>query len=397
MPKRARELSAVEVRRLSRPGLHAVGGVPGLLLRISDTGAKYWLMRVTIAGQRHDMGLGAFPELSLAKARESGAEIRERVRNGHNPLAERRERRHALISATAKTLTFDEAARRYIGTKATEFDNPKHAKQWRSTLATYASPVIGSLPVAEIDVPHILQVLEPIWRTKTETASRVRGRIEKVLAWASVSGFRSGENPAQWRGKLDALLPSPSKLAKVKHHRALDWRQAPEFFAELKQREGMGALALQFLILTAARSGEVRGATWDEIDMKARTWTIPAERMKARTEHVVPLSDAALALLESAPRFEGSPYVFPSVRGGQQSDMALTALMRRMEADATPHGFRSTFRTWAAEATDYPREIAEKSLAHTIPSAVERAYLRGLRLEKRAALMTDWARYLTRG
>ncbi|MCG5513640.1 tyrosine-type recombinase/integrase [Ectothiorhodospira shaposhnikovii] len=397
MPKVAKELSALAVRRLSKPGLHAVGGVAGLLLRISDTGAKYWVLRATIGGKRRDVGLGPYPEIGLAEAREQAAEMRHQARNGTDPIAERNEKREALRAANAKALTFDQAADRYLKGKASEFRNAKHAKQWRATLDTYASPVLGKMAVDRVELAHVLQVLEPIWHTKTETASRVRGRVEKVLDYATVSGFREGENPARWRGNLDAILPAPAKLKKVQHHRAVPWQDMPAFMEALRKRQALAARALEFLVLTAARSGEVRGATWDEIDLQAKTWTVPAERMKASREHVVPLPDDAVALLEALPRFEGTPYVFPATKGGQLSDMALSALMRRMEVDATPHGFRSTFRDWVSETTAYPHEVAEMALAHTIPSAVERAYRRGDLLAKRSRLMTEWAAFLRDG
>lgn len=397
MPKVAKELSALAVRRLSKPGLHAVGGVAGLLMRISDTGAKYWVLRATIGGKRRDVGLGPYPEIGLAEAREQAAEMRHQARNGTDPIAERNEKREALRAANAKALTFDQAADRYLKGKASEFRNAKHAKQWRATLDTYASPVLGKMTVDRVELAHVLQVLEPIWHTKTETASRVRGRVEKVLDYATVSGFREGENPARWRGNLDAILPAPAKLKKVQHHRAVPWQDMPAFMEALRKRQALAARALEFLVLTAARSGEVRGATWDEIDLQAKTWTVPAERMKASREHVVPLPDDAVALLEALPRFEGTPYVFPATKGGQLSDMALSALMRRMEVDATPHGFRSTFRDWVSETTAYPHEVAEMALAHTIPSAVERAYRRGDLLAKRSRLMTEWAAFLRDG
>ncbi|WP_026329825.1 site-specific integrase [Thioalkalivibrio sp. ALE12] len=397
MPRLAEEKTALAVRRLTRPGEHSVGGVAGLRLRITETGRKYWLLRTRMAGRYREIGLGPYPEVSLARARETASDMRQAIREGRNPLAERQERQNALLVANAKALTFDECAARYLTSKAAEFRNAKHAAQWKSTLSSYASPILGPLPVDTVELPHVLQVLEPIWREKPETASRLRGRIEKVLDYATVSGFRQGDNPARWRGNLDAILPAPSKLKKVKHHRALPWPELPAFMAAVRDREGIAARALEFTILTAARSGEVRGAVWDEIDLAAGTWTVPGERMKAGKEHVVPLSGPALALLEHLPRMEGTPYVFPAPKGGSLSDMALSALMRRMEVDATPHGFRSTFRDWAAEATSYPNEVCEMALAHVIPNAVERAYRRGDLLEKRRALMQEWAEFAAWG
>ena len=245
MPKKAKELSAIAVRRLDRPGLHAVGGVAGLMLRVNDTGTKYWVLRIRMAGKRHDVGLGPFPEVSLADARAQAAQFRQKVREGLNPLAERHAARDALRTSYAKTLTFDQCAQRYLAGKASEFRNPKHARQWRTTLETYASPVFGTLAVDRVELAHVLQVLEPIWRTKTETASRLRGRMEKVLDFATVSGYRSGENPARWKGNLDVILPQPGKLKRVQHHRALPWADAPGFMESLRKRDGIAARALE--------------------------------------------------------------------------------------------------------------------------------------------------------
>lgn len=397
MPKVAKELSALEVRRLSRPGLHPVGGVAGLLLRVRDSGARYWVLRTTIGGTRHDLGLGPFPEVSLADARAEAAEIRRQVRQGVDPIAERRAARDALRASHAKAITFDRCAERYLAGIADQFRNPKHRRQWHTSLNTYASPVIGSLPVDRVELAHVIQVLEPIWREKTETASRVRGRLEKVLDYATVRGYRSGENPARWKGNLDAILPQPNKLKRIEHHRALPWSDAPTFRRALARRHGTAARALELILLTAARSGEVRGATWDEVDLKAKTWTVPGERMKAAREHVVPLSGEAVRLLRALPRFESVPYVFPSPTDKPLSDNALSAVMRRMGLNATPHGLRSTFRDWVSERTSYSHEVAEQALAHTIPNAVERAYRRGSLLEKRRRLMADWCRFLNEG
>lgn len=393
MPKVARELNPLAVRKLSRPGLHAVGGAAGLLLRISETGARYWILRTTVGGRRRDIGIGPYPEVSLAQARQQAGEMRLQARNGIDPIAERQSARDALKTSNARSLTFDDALDRYLAGRSNEFRNAKHRKQWRSSVETYASPVLGTLPVEQIELAHVLQVLQPIWHEKTETASRVRGRIERVLDFAIVSGFRSGDNPARWKGRLDAILPGPGKLKRVQHHRAIPWKDLPGFMVELRKREGLAARALEFAILTGARSGEVRGATWGEIDLQAKLWTIPAERMKGGREHVVPLSKPAVGLLKALPRFQDVEHVFPSSTGGALSDMSLSALMRRMQVDATPHGFRSTFRDWVSETTAYPHEVAEMALAHVIPSAVERAYRRGGLLTKRTRLMADWAKF----
>lgn len=391
MPKLAEEKSALEVRRLTRPGLHTVGGVQGLLLKVNKTGARSWILRATVGAKRRDIGLGSFPDVTLADARERAREARDLIRQGIDPVEQRKAVRRELIASQGRALTFQEAARRFLAQKTSEFRNPKHAAQWESTLATYAFPTLGKMGVAEIELAHVVNVLEPIWQTKTETASRLRGRIESVLAWATVSGFRSGDNPARWKGNLDAVLPKPGKVGRPTHQRALPIDAMPEFMAALRQREGMAARALEFLILTAARSGEVRGARWDEIDEKARLWTVPGERMKAGREHRVPLSDAAMAVLSTLPR--DGDIVFAAPRGGKLSDMSISAVTRRMGVDAVPHGFRATFRTWAAERTGFPHEVAEQALAHTIKSGVERAYRRGDLLKKRADLMAAWAKF----
>ena len=407
MPKRAKELSPVEIRRLTTPGVHPVGGVAGLMLQVKDSGAKSWVLRYATGATstsktgkvyptRRDLGLGAFPEVGLADARERAREAREKLRQGIDPIVERQAARDALRAAQGKGMTFDEAARRFLATKTREFRNPKHAAQWGSTLERYATPVIGNLPVDRIELAHVVEILtaDDLWTTKTETAKRLRGRLEAVLDYATVSGLRSGDNPARWRGNLDKVLPAPGKVAKVVHHRALPIASAPGFLADLRQQNGLAARALEFVVLTAARSGEVRLATWDEIALEARTWTVPGERMKAGRAHVVPLTDAAIALLKALPRFQECPYVFPSPRGKAFSDMSLSAVMRRMEVDAVPHGFRSTFRDWAAETTGYPPDVVEMALAHTIGNKVEAAYRRGDLLAKRTRLMADWERFL---
>jgi integrase len=397
VPKVAPEVSALHVRRLKDQGVYAMGGVSGLLMRVSDTGAKYFFLRARVGTQRRDIGIGPYPEISLAQAREKAAELKQQIRSGVDPVAQKQAARAALLANQIKTITFDKAARRFLAAKTQEFKNAKHAAQWGSTLDRYASPIIGSLPVDTVELAHIVRVLEPIWTTKTETANRVRGRIEKVLDYATVQGFRKGENPARWAGNLEAIFPKPGKVTKVKHLKALPWKELPEFLVELKKREGMGARALEFVILTAGRSGEVRGATWEEIDLEDRLWRIPAERMKAGKEHTVPLSESALELLKALPRMADSRYVFPAPRGGQLSDMTVSAVTKRMGVEAVPHGFRSTFRDWCAECTNYPHEVAEMALAHAIPSAVERAYRRGDLLEKRRQLMADWDRFCQRG
>ena len=393
MPKRARELTAIEVKRITSPGMHPVGTPPGLLLQVKDTGSASWILRVMVGNRRRHVGLGPYPEVTLATARHKAREAREQIRQGIDPIEARQAARDALIAAAGKRITFDDAAEQFLARKTAEFRNAKHSAQWRATLSTYASPVIGKMPVDAIELPHIIRILEPLWTTRTETATRVRGRIESVLAHATASGFRQGDNPARWRGNLDAVMPKPGKLAKVEHHRALPVAELPAFLVALRQVGGMGARALEFAILTATRSGEVRGATWAEVDLDGKTWTVPPERMKAGKAHRVPLSPAALALLKALPQLEGNPHLFAAPRGGMLSDMTLSAVCRRMGAAAVPHGFRSTFRDWTAEHTNYPREVAEQALAHVISNAVEAAYRRGDLFEKRRRLMNEWATY----
>jgi integrase len=346
-----------------------------------------------VAGKRRDMGLGGFPDVTLAMARESARVARESIKSGIDPIAQRAAARSALAASREASVTFEDAARKFIAAKSGEWKNAKHAQQWTNTLEAYAFPVVGNLVCADVALPHILKILEPIWSAKNETASRLRGRIESVLDWATVRGFRKGENPARWKGHLDKLLSAPGKVQKVEHHEAVAVDSLGAFIQDLRKREGIAARALEFLILTAARSGEVRGAVWSEIDMTGRIWTIPPERMKAGKEHRVPLSDAAVRLLEALPRIAGNDLVFPSPRGLVLSDMTLTAVMRRMKRDEVPHGFRSTFRDWASERTNYPREVAEMALAHTIGDKVEAAYRRGDLFEKRARMMQDWATF----
>lgn len=393
MPKIAAALSAAQVAKLAEAGLYAVGGVAGLQLRIDPAGSRHWILRVKIGKKRRDIGLGGFPTVSLAQARERAREARELIWRGIDPVEQRKAARAALVAAQ-DVPTFAECARRFLTNKRAEFRNAKHAAQWAATLETYAGPIIGAMPVDQVGLTDITDILTPIWTTKTETAKRVRGRIEAVLDWAAVSGHRKGDNPARWKGHLDAILASPSKVAKRSHFKAMPYADVPAFLADLRQREGLAARALEFTILTAARSGETRGATWNEIGMEARVWTIPGERMKAGKEHRVPLSDAAVAILRALPRLSDEPDapVFFAPRGGHLSDMTLTAVLRRMEIDATVHGFRSAFRDWAADQTSFPREVAEQALAHTL-QGVEAAYRRTDLFAKRRKLMDAWACY----
>jgi integrase len=383
----------------AKPGRHADGG--GLHLLVKPSGARSWVYRFMLSGKSRDIGLGAAGQggLSLADARDKAAALRLQVKTGVDPLEQRhRLAAEALAAAQAAKVagtTFRDVAASYLATNEESWRNPKHRQQWSNTLATYVYPVIGDLPVAEVDTAHVLKILEPIWRGKAETASRVRGRIETLLDSAKARGYRNGENPARWRGHLAQILPARTRLSRG-HHKAIAYAEIHPFVRALHQREAVAALALEFTILTAARSGEVIGAQWSEIDLAKATWTVPAERMKAGKEHRVPLSPRAIEILESLKPL-GSDWLFPGAKGGKLSGMAMAMLMRRMKVDATVHGFRSGFRDWAAECTGYAHEVAEMALAHTIENKVERAYRRGDLFDKRRRLMEDWATYCTSG
>ena len=412
MPRIAKELSAAEVRRLSQPGFYAIGGVSGLHLVVSATGGRSWILRTKVGDKRRDIGLGGFPDVTLAQVREDAREVKRKIKEGIDPVAERKAARSKLLAQQVQEITFEQAAAKVVEKKQAEARNPKHAQQWANTLKTYAYPLLGKMAVKDVDLTAVIKTLEPEWETKTETMTRVRQRIEAVLAWATVHGHRKGDNPARWKGNLDAVLPAPSKVKQTKNHAALPYIRAAEFMADLHTREGLAAKALEFAILTAARSNEIRGATWQEIDLAEQVWSIPADRMKAKREHRVPLSPAAVALLEALPRFKDNELVFPAPRGGQMSDATLAAVIKRMHATSveaskpgytdprqddrviTQHGFRSTFRDWAGERTAYPGEAIEQALAHTIRNQAEAAYRRGDMLDKRRNLMADWADYL---
>ena len=416
--KPQRALTARLVDTVTEPGKYFDG--QGLFLRVQPNGAKQWVQRITIRGKRCELGLGSPPAIPLATARKLALENKGAAMLGRDPLQEKRDARAGL--------TFEAAVNEYLAAKLDEFRNEKHKKQWRATLDTYAQPVLGPKMVAEITMQDVLRVLEPIWQSKTETASRLRGRIEAVLSWAAVAGHRKGDNPARWKGNLSEILPKPAKVAKVDNQPALALGDVPRWWAELAKRDGMATRALELVALTASRSGEVRGMTWDEIDFGARdktdktdttpvatlatsaTWTIPASRMKAARAHRVPLTPQAVAILESLPRMNGSQYVFHAQRGGMLSDMSLSAVMRRMQESeekagragfldpqnkrpAVPHGLRSTFRQWAAEQ-GFPRDMAELALAHFVGNEVERAYQRSDMLERRRDMMAAWAAFL---
>lgn len=394
MPKLASEMGALAVSKVKTPGLHFVGYVTGLALQVKSTGTKSWILRSVVGGRRRDMGLGAYPSVGLAQARQKASEARELIRQGVDPIERQRSALSALKASLASQMTFEETAKAYMSAHETTWKNAKHAQQWRNTLKEYAYPAFGDLLVRDIEKEHVLAALKPIWKSKNETASRLRGRIELVLSYAMQAGYRpEGLNPARWKGGLDKLLAAPSKVQKTSHFKALAANEISEFIQKLAQIEGQGARALGFAILTAARSGEVRGATWSEIDIRGKMWTIPASRMKAGKEHRVPLSNAAIKLLESLAVTE-SELVFPSPRGGMLSDMTLTGVLRRMKVNVTAHGFRSTFRDWVAESTTFPNEVAEMALAHTISNKSEASYRRGDLFEKRTVMMEEWSRFV---
>lgn len=398
----ARPLTIKRIAQLVEPGRYRDGGQKGLYLQVLSPTNRSWLLRYEISaptaknGRRERwMGLGSVDTFDLDEARERARKARQQLKDGIDPLEERKAARAARALEAAKALTFKDAAQQYFDHHATTWKNAKHRAQFLSTLETYAYPVIGKLSVAAIDTGLVLKVIEPIWKDKTETASRVRGRIESVLAWATVRQYRTGDNPARWRGHLAEVLAARGQVQKVVHHRALPFAEAHNFIADLAKREGMAARALEFLILTAARTGEVIGARWPEIDLDAAVWTVPAGRMKGQREHRVPLSDRAVTILTDLPR--EAEFVFPGGRKGSAiSNMAMAELLKRMERlDITVHGFRSTFRDWAAERTTYPNHVIEMALAHVIGNKVEAAYRRGDLFDQRKRLMTDWATYCT--
>lgn len=395
------KLSAVEVAKAKGPAVLHDGG--GVYLRVSASGAKSWVFRFQLDGKRRDMGLGPFPDISLAEARGRATDHRKQRHDGIDPLDAKEAQRQARRLAVAKGRTFRECAAEFIDKNRAGWRNAKHRQQWENTLETYVYPKLGDLAVSEIDTGLVVQVLDPIWTEKPETASRVRGRIEAVLDAATVHGFRHGPNPAQWKGNLAHILPARGKVRRVEHHAALPFDDMPEFLAELRHRPGITARALEFAILTAARTAEVLGACWREIDWAASVWTIPGERMKAGREHRVPLSEAALGVLETVRpqallrngELDPAAAVFPGPRRALPlSNMTMLMLLRRMKRkDVTAHGFRSTFTDWAAERTAYSREVVEMSLAHAIENKVEAAYRRGDLFAKRRGLMVDWAAF----
>lgn len=391
-------LSAQGVKNAG-PGKYEDGD--GLRLVVSSTGAKKWVLRITIAGKRREMGLGSYPLTSLAEAREKADTARKAVVKGQDPIAQRKAE---MVEEVAPEMpTFTQVAAWYIRAHRHGWSNIKHARQWCATLKTYARPTLGNKAINTISTEEVLKVLTPIWKKKTETAKRVQGRMENIFDFAAARKWRDAPNPARWRGHLDKLLPRPTRVQKVEHHPAMPYDEVPAFMEELKSKTGVSAQALQFLILTACRSGEVRGAEWSEIDLEAGIWTIPAIRMKAKREHRVPLSPEAIAILKTLPTLANNPYLFFGIRSHRPiSNMAMLQQMRGMgygvggnKGEYVPHGFRSSFRDWAGEVSSYPRDVCEMALAHVIENKVEAAYRRGDLFEKRRKMMEEWARWCT--
>jgi integrase len=379
----------------ARPGRYHDGH--GLYLQVRNADNKSWLLRFERDGRERWVGLGPTHTFSLKEARERARDARQLLHDGIDPIEDRKAKKAERALAAAKSMTFRECAEAYIAANEGAWKNAKHAGQWTATLQTYVYPRIGNLPIADIDTGLVLRCIDPIWRDKTETASRVRGRIESILGWATVRNYRTGDNPARWRDHLEHALPDKAELAKVNHHPALSYAEIPAFMTLLRQRDGVAAKALEFTILTAARTGEVIGAKWDEIDLDAATLTVPAGRMKGGREHKAPLSERAVELLKALPTEADNSFVFLGPRAGSGlSSMALAAVLRRMgHGHVTVHGFRSSFRDWAAECTNYPNHVVEMALAHAVGNAVEAAYRRGDLLAKRRALAETWSKYCT--
>ena len=399
MPKKLNNVLTPLAVKNAKPGRHADGG--GLHLLVKESGTRSWVYRFMLNGKSREIGLGAAGPngMSLAKARDARDALRLKVKGGIDPLEERQQQAAEALAAVqaAKVagITFRAVAETYIGANEESWRNDKHRQQWKNTLATYVYPVIGDLPVAEVGTAHVLKILEPIWRVKAETASRVRGRMETILDTAKARGYRDGENPARWRGHIEQILPARSRLTRG-HHKAMPYDAIPAFVGALQRRDAVAALALEFTILTAARTGEVIGANWGEVDLEKAMWTIPASRMKATKEHRVPLSPRALEILAVTKGLH-SEWLFPAMKGGKISGMAMSMLLRRMKIDVTVHGFRSSFRDWSAECSSYAHEVCEMALAHVISNKAEAAYRRGDLFEKRRCLMNDWATFCVSG
>lgn len=383
-------MSALKASSLKQPGRWPVGTVPGLYLWVRGSGTKNWVLRVVVNARRADIGLGGYPAVTLADAMQRARAAREDIAKGLDPLAIKR-----AAKRKNKTMTFSKATEEYIKLHRASWKTGKHAQQWENTLSTHAYPIIGNMAVSDVETKHVLEIIKPKWVTTNTTMDRVRNRIESILSWAMTSGYRErGPNPATWRGHLDQALPKPSKVHKKTHHAAMPWPDLPEFMRKLADVDGLSARCLEFTILTACRSGEARGATWNEFDLEEKVWNIPAQRMKAGRPHRVPLSDHVVKLLNSLPRIESEALVFPGAKQGRPlSDMSLTMLLRRHAQGVTAHGFRSTFRDWSAEKTNHQTDVCEMALAHAIRNETEAAYRRGDLMEKRRELMRDWAMF----
>jgi integrase len=401
MPKVAKALTAIAIKRLDKEGFHAVGTVSGLGLNITANGAKSWVLRATYGGSRRKMGLGSYPSVTLAQAIEKAREIKADIDKGVDPILAKKTAKSKLLAAQAKAKTFEECAKEFLACRT--FKNKKHGKQWVATLETYAYPHIGNLLVADIDIAHIKAVLDPIWKGKTETASRLQGRMKSVIDYAIVNGYRDRDrfNPATWKGFLDSIYQPPRKLKAVEHMDSMPYSKVYAFLQGLRKHSSMSAKALEFLILTAVRSDSVRSATWKQIDLKQRTWTIPKTLTKTKKrDHTVPLSSHALALLKSLKPIHGTDLVFPSATLKKMSDSTISKLMREMRMNkefdgaGVPHGFRATFSTWRLEKTNYSQELGELSLMHEVGDSVYQAYQRSDGLEKRRAIMEDWSKFI---
>jgi integrase len=386
-------LTQKRIEKLKTPGRYS--DAHQLYLQVQSPTNKSWLFRYTFDGRERFMGLGPLHTIGLEEARERARQARKTLLDGADPLAVRAAEAAQRALEAARTITFEVAAKTYYQSHEASWKNAKHRQQFLNTLNTYVFPKIGKLPVADIDTGLVLKCIESIWQDKTETANRTRGRIEAVLDWATVRGYRKGDNPARWRGHLSEVLPARGRIQKTNHHAALPFVEIPEFMSELRAREGVAARALEFTILTVARTGETIGAMWHEIDLKEKIWTIPAGRMKASKEHRVPLSNRALEILRALPREKKNPFVFIGSRKGGLSNMAMASVLGRIgRDDITVHGFRSTFRDWAAERTAYPNHVVEMALAHVIGDKVEAAYRRGDLFAKRLRLIADWAKFV---
>ncbi|MGG7055469.1 tyrosine-type recombinase/integrase [Nitrosomonas sp. ANs5] len=392
--RRIQNLTARKCETIKEPGYYADG--QNLYLQVSKALSKSWLFIYKFQGRKHEVGLGGYPDISLAVARDGAARWRKVLIAGDNPIEIKREQEYKKHCSRIDNPTFAQCANKFIESHQAGWKNPKHAQQWKNTLDHYVLPIIGNLQVKQIDTGLVMRVLEPIWLEKNETASRLRGRIENILDWASVHKYRQGDNPARWRGHLDKLLSSPNKIQRIKHFKALPYHEMNGLLLALRSNSSISAMALEFLILTAARTGEVIGSQWNEIDFNQKIWIIPAERMKVKKEHRVPIASRTLEILSNVKQLKVNDYIFPGrTRNGGLSNAAMDKLLQvTLNYDATVHGFRSTFRDWASEITNFPHEMCEMALAHSIKNQAEAAYRRGDMIEKRRVMMEAWLTYI---